>query len=97
LRAFIAPEHATRPEAIRTTDANRLSSARTIISPILRDPRSSRRRERVSHAKARLARAGAQTSKVLPHPRRIETHIGNLLAVLETDENAARALLARAC
>lgn len=51
--------------------------------------------KRVSDAKGRLAQAGARTSKVLPHPRRIETYIRNLLAVLETDKDAARTLLAR--
>jgi hypothetical protein len=32
---------------------------------------------------------------VLPHPRRIESYVRNLLAVLETEKDAARALLAR--
>ena len=32
---------------------------------------------------------------MLPHPRRIESYVRNLLAVLETDKDAARALLAR--
>ena len=45
----------------------------------------------------RLARAVAHTSKVLPHPRRIESYIRNLLAVLETDKEAARALLPVTC
>jgi DNA invertase Pin-like site-specific DNA recombinase len=51
--------------------------------------------KRVCEVKARLSQAGARTSKVLPHPRRIETYIRNLLAVLEVDKEAAHALLGR--
>ncbi len=51
--------------------------------------------KRVAHAKARLSQAGARTPKVLPHPSRIESYVRNLLAVLEADKDAARALLGR--
>jgi hypothetical protein len=51
--------------------------------------------KRVADAKARLSQAGARTPKVLPHPSRIESYVRNLLAVLEADKDAARALLGR--
>ena len=51
--------------------------------------------KRVVDVKARLAQASSRAPKVLPHPRRIESYIRNLLAVLEADKDAARALLTR--
>ena len=51
--------------------------------------------KRASEVKARLQQASASAPKVLPHPRRIESYVRNLLTVLETDKDAARALLAR--
>jgi hypothetical protein len=51
--------------------------------------------KRASEVKARLRQASASAPKVLPHPRRIESYVRNLLTVLETNKDAARALLAR--
>lgn len=51
--------------------------------------------KRAAEARTRLRQASATAPKLLPHPRRIESYVRNLLAVLETDQDAARALLAR--
>ena len=51
--------------------------------------------KRSGEIKARLTETGGRAPKVIPHPRRIESYVRNLLAVLETDKDAARALLGR--
>jgi site-specific DNA recombinase len=50
---------------------------------------------RLSDAKAALARATQTRASVLPHPSLIEKYLRNLLGLLETDKDAARALLKR--
>ena len=69
--------------------------ARIGFSDALADQLAAEER-RLAEARPALARARGQTrTRVLPHPRLIESYLRNLLAVLEKDKDAARAALKR--
>jgi DNA invertase Pin-like site-specific DNA recombinase len=69
--------------------------ARIGFSDALADQLATEER-RLAEARAALARARGQTrTRVLPHPRLIESYLRNLLAVIDKDKDAARTALKR--